>query len=82
MAIETRCGTGVPSVSGSRDLTVCRDWSCISSPPGCWTPGLGLLSLADDGLTVMGASVHYADSLVLSPVRFFSRWFHEGGFDP
>ena len=54
-------------MSGYRDLTACRDWSCISPPPG-WTPSLGLLSSADDGLTVM-RYVHYADSLVLSPVH-------------
>jgi hypothetical protein len=42
----------------------------VSPPPPGWTPGLGLLSSADDGLTVMG-SVRYADNLVLSPVQLF-----------
>ena len=40
----------------------------VSLPPPGWTPSLGLLSSADDGLTVM-RYVHYADSLVLSPVH-------------
>ena len=37
------------------------------TPPG-WTPSLGLLSSAGDGLTVM-RYVHYADGPVLSPVH-------------